>query len=364
VKPVRDSIDDLIVLARRGDLSEADRQRLDEALALSPEARLLYDAGRAFDLEAQVVAGDDERVAEIERAVRRGRRRHGFWSPRRLRAAVPAAVAAVFAAGVAVGAIELSHGFLRSGPQAAASVAPAPPVSPAAGPAGAVRTGAGLRPETPQPAPAASDTPAIVAALAAAPSAALPEPVHGAPQGLLSERSATRAEPAPSRGRSVDIAAAPATAAPQPPAPARNDDNEDTQAQGAAAESPPPSPSAQQLFSQANVARVRGDPGEAMVLLRQLERRFPASSEAAAAHLSLGMLLLQGGQAGPALDELRSYGAQGATAMVPEALWGESQALRELGRSDEERATLENLLRGYPTSAYAAAARKRLAELP
>jgi TolA-binding protein len=101
-----------------------------------------------------------------------------------------------------------------------------------------------------------------------------------------------------------------------------------------------------------------------MALLRQLEHRFPMSSEAAAGHLSLGMLLLQGGQPAAALGELRSYRTQGAGAMVPEALWGESQALRELGRSDEERSTLQNLLGGYPTSAYAAAARKRLAELP
>ncbi|MGH7436313.1 MAG: hypothetical protein ACRENE_11630, partial [Polyangiaceae bacterium] len=87
-------------------------------------------------------------------------------------------------------------------------------------------------------------------------------------------------------------------------------------------------------------------------------------SEATAAHLSLGMLLLQGGQAGAALDELRWYRLGGAGAMVPEALWGESQALHDLGRSAEERSVLEELLRGYPASAFAAAARRRLADLP
>jgi TolA-binding protein len=355
VKAVRDSIDDLIVLARRGDLSEADRQRLDEALASSPEARLLYDAGRAFDMEAQVVAGDDERVAEIERAVRRGRRRRGFWSPQRWKAA-PAVVAAVFAAGVAVGAVDLTRSFVRSGAHVVATVAPPP--SPAVGPHG----GMGLRAEAPQvtPAPAVSDAPLSAPAASAAPPVVSPAPAQVAPQGPLPDRRALRPEPLSFKGRSVDPVPAPTLLAPQPPA--GSEGSEETLAlEGAGT---PAGPTAQQLFSQANGARVRGDPGEAMVLLRQLERRFPMSSEATAGHLSLGMLLLQGGQPAQALDELRSYRAQGAGAMVPEALWGESQALHELGRSDEERTTLQNLLGGYPTSAYAAAARKRLAELP
>jgi hypothetical protein len=48
---------------------------------------------------------------------------------------------------------------------------------------------------------------------------------------------------------------------------------------------------------------------------------------------------------------------------MPEAIWGESQALRRLGRADEERGALQELLDGYPQSAYSAAARKRLSEM-
>jgi TolA-binding protein len=122
--------------------------------------------------------------------------------------------------------------------------------------------------------------------------------------------------------------------------------------------------SAHDLFSAANAARVRGDTGEAIALSRLLEDRFPLSSEAKTTHLTLGMLYLQGGQAGPALQEFRQYKALGAGATMPEALWGESQALRALGRSTEERAVLEELLHGYPQSAYASAAGKRLADIP
>jgi TolA-binding protein len=116
-------------------------------------------------------------------------------------------------------------------------------------------------------------------------------------------------------------------------------------------------PTAIELFSAASRARVRGELDEAIRLSRELADRFPASPEAATVHLSLGMLYLQAGQPQRALDEFRS----GPSAHRPaEALWGESQALRRLGRIAEERAVLETLLERYPRAAYVAAARKRL----
>jgi TolA-binding protein len=274
--------------------------------------------------------------------------------------AAPAVVAAVFAAGIAVGAVELTRSFVRSGAQVVAPVAPPAPAGPAPSPAVGPHAGMGLRAEAPQatPAPAVSDAPVSAPVASAPPPVVSPAPAQAAPQAPLSDRPA-RPEPPAFKGRSVDTVAAPTLLAPQT-ATGSEVGEETLVLEGAGTTA---GPTAQQLFSQANGARMRGDPAEAVVLLRQLERSFPMSSEAAAGHLSLGMLLLQGGQPAPALDELRSYRAQGG-AMVPEALWGESQALRELGRSDEERTTLQNLLGGYPTSAYAAAARKRLAELP
>ena len=83
--------------------------------------------------------------------------------------------------------------------------------------------------------------------------------------------------------------------------------------------------------------------------------------EANLAELSLGNLLLQTGDASGALTHFRRAGSTGA--LGSEALWGEANALKKLGRSGEERQTLERLLARYPDGAYAKAARKRLGPL-
>jgi TolA-binding protein len=121
---------------------------------------------------------------------------------------------------------------------------------------------------------------------------------------------------------------------------------------------------AQSLFAAASRARVGGDRREAIRLSHELITRFPASGEAVTSHLSLGMLYLQDGQPAAALGEFRAYRKVGPKSSMAEPMWGESQALRQLGRTDEERATLEELLLAFPESAYAAAARKRLASAP
>ncbi len=290
MKGERHSIDDLMVLSRRGELTAADEQRLRDALESAPELRLVYEAGRAFDMEAPVVAGDDERIAAIERGVQKRRRRFASGSTHRTRRIVQAAMAAVLVAGVAIGAIEVAR---KEAP---------PPTVPI--PATATATSTSTSTPTPTPTPTR----------------------HTAPRLSPQDDAPPRPEP------------------PEPPAP-----------RGA---------SAHELFSAANAARVRGDIPEAIKLARMLEDRFPASGEARTAHLTLGMLYLQGGQAGPALHAFRSHAAAGAGATTPEALWGESQALRALGRTTEERTALQNLLQGFPQSAYASAAAKRLADLP
>jgi TolA-binding protein len=108
---------------------------------------------------------------------------------------------------------------------------------------------------------------------------------------------------------------------------------------------------------------VRGDTRDAIALSCQLEEEYPTSREAVTSRLSLGMLYLQDRQPVAALEQFRGFRRVGSGATVPEAIWGESQALRQLGRAAEERATLEELLQAYPESAYAAAVRKRLADL-
>jgi Tetratricopeptide repeat len=129
-------------------------------------------------------------------------------------------------------------------------------------------------------------------------------------------------------------------------------------------EPPPPAPAvsvpvvrtASELFSAANNARVRGETDEAIRISRELVDRYPDSPESAIARQSLGMLYLQTDKPELALAEFRQ-------SRSPEAMWGEAQALRALGRSADERAALEALLARYPNAAYGAAARKRVEAL-
>jgi hypothetical protein len=74
------------------------------------------------------------------------------------------------------------------------------------------------------------------------------------------------------------------------------------------------------------------------------------------------MLYLHSGQASLALEQFRAYGALAHGPTLGEALWGESQALHQLGQRAAERRVLEDLLARFPESVYAAAAKKRLAE--
>ena len=79
--------------------------------------------------------------------------------------------------------------------------------------------------------------------------------------------------------------------------------------------------------------------------------------------MSLGVLYLEQGQPDLALQEYKIYRHIGSSLIMAEALWGEEQALQQLGRTSEERAVLDELLRNYPHSVYVAAAEQRLAAL-
>jgi TolA-binding protein len=96
-----------------------------------------------------------------------------------------------------------------------------------------------------------------------------------------------------------------------------------------------------------------------VALYTELATRYPGSAEANLAELSLAKLFLASGDSERALAYFRRAGATGG-ALGSEALWGEAEALRALGRTGEERSTLERLLKRYPSGAYAKAARKRL----
>lgn len=119
--------------------------------------------------------------------------------------------------------------------------------------------------------------------------------------------------------------------------------------------------SAGQLFANAASARRRGKAQEAMLLYDALQSRFPASAEANAADMALGMLRLQRGSSRSALEHFTRYLARNPRAeLACDALWGKAQALSGLARGAEARRSYQSLLERCPDSTYAAAARSKL----
>jgi TolA-binding protein len=331
----RDDADDLVVLARRGSLSDTEQRRLRETLSASVETQLLYDAGCAFDREAPVLSGDDERIERIARQVQKGSRRSR--TTRRWVHVAQGAAAGVLFASAAAGAIELatwssrSKGIDSSHAAATAATSSAPVVP---------------RPSTPTPADSAGSTNEELT-LPKAPEPSLQRSVETSPEPPLPHHAAAIPPLQPSALPALIAPAASMASAPEAPAQAASNALTST-----------PGSTAIELFSAANSARVHGDMPLAMALYGRLESEFPRSTEAMTAHLSLGVLFLQQGRPGRALDEFRRCRTLGMS--TPEVLWGEAQSLQQLGHAEEERTVLEELLQKYPTSAYAAAARKRL----
>jgi TolA-binding protein len=120
-------------------------------------------------------------------------------------------------------------------------------------------------------------------------------------------------------------------------------------------------PSASELFASAARARREGNHDEAIRLYASLQHRYPAAPESRAADISLGMLHLARGTSGTALEHFQRYLRHSSDGeLVSEALWGEGESLRRLGRVDEAHKSYAALLSRFPDSAYAAAARARL----
>ncbi len=120
--------------------------------------------------------------------------------------------------------------------------------------------------------------------------------------------------------------------------------------------------SAAQLFAKANQLRRQGKDALATDAYRDLERRFAGSAEARQAMVTLGWLLLDRSRSGEALQQFELYLNRGGAASE-DALAGLALAQQRLGKSGDERRTLAALVSRYPTSANAARAKKRLAEL-
>jgi tetratricopeptide (TPR) repeat protein len=121
--------------------------------------------------------------------------------------------------------------------------------------------------------------------------------------------------------------------------------------------------SASEMFAAAKQAKARGDAAEALRLSKQIEEFFPNSPEGIDSHVTLGMLYLDLDRAELALQEFATFRRIGSSETKAEAYFGQAQALRKLGRYDDERIVLEELISSYPRSIYVAAARGRLGEL-
>jgi len=320
----RDAIDDLLALARRSALPESSEARLREAMAEAPELRVLHEAGRVFDAQAPVLAGDDERIERMASRVMKSTR----WirlSARELLALKSGALALLIA-GIAVATIRVSRWHP---PRAKAPVGVVTPAR-----RGDLSHDERLVPVQAEPAP--SEAPPKN-----------PEPQLGASSvGLASSKGAESATTAV-----VSLGVASSASAPSASAPSASSASESKYR------------SASELFAEANQARVAGDIPKAIAISQLLEQTFPNSNEGITTHLSLGVLYLQRGQPNQALGEFKIYRHIGSSTLMAEALWGEEQALQQLGQASEERAVLEELLADYPRSAYVGAAEKRLATL-
>jgi TolA-binding protein len=305
--------EDLLVLARRERLDAGDERRLELTLSSSRELSLLYDAGVGFDAEASLLPGDEARASQlVERTLReldRQTRSEGTMPPKAVgfsRWVGPRSGARYFAFSVACGAlltvtVASAWQYARGRWFTTQSTTLAQPVAPRQ----------------------------VVSPAAPAKPLALPDVAAPA---MASERLAS---PAPSAA--LTSASAKPLAAP----------------------SARPQPSARELFTRGSVARRGGDVEAAIQLYEELCAIYPDSVEAKDARLVLGNLRLEQRSPRAALSQFENYGS-GALSL--EALWGKAQALRKL-ESPEERAVLEQLLQDFPTSPYAAAAKKRLEQL-
>ncbi|HYJ09364.1 MAG TPA: tetratricopeptide repeat protein [Polyangiaceae bacterium] len=153
---MRDSIEDLSALARRGELDEAEERRLRVGLQSSFEARLLHRAGLELDQDGSVLPGDDALAERIQRRVLD--RTLPVAAPRRRRRLVAwglAAAVACVAVGAAAGSLDVLRALSFSFGTAAKHAAPPPkkptPAAPPA-PAAVVQAPAAVV----EPAPAAA----------------------------------------------------------------------------------------------------------------------------------------------------------------------------------------------------------------
>jgi TolA-binding protein len=299
------STDDLIALARRGELSPAEARRLAVYLGASDDARLIHDIGADYD-RMQTVRPDDEALLErvglrlIERHARGSRR-----SPSRWRAPALIGLGALLASAAAAAVGVFQVGSATSAVVGWASSAQRAPES------------------APQKATAAASE--GQAEVSTAPEVKRPERVAPTDVGAPVPDATSMRSPA------------------------------------ATASIPSESSDARALFSRANSERKAGRVAEALVTYAELRRRFPTSSEALLSRVLCGRLLLARGDDRAAAAEFAAYLAASPNGtLAEEALHGRAQALHSLGRTSDEHEMWRVLLERFPKSIHAKTARERL----
>jgi len=127
----------------------------------------------------------------------------------------------------------------------------------------------------------------------------------------------------------------------------------------------PGGPTARALLERAQTHRTARHWSGATQAYRELIRRHPATPEASAAWVSLGIILLGPGRntAGAlrAFDRYLALTRSGDLAQ--EASYGRARALRRLGRTVAERLALRDFVKRWPRALQAPQARKRLRQL-
>lgn len=370
--------DDLLDRDAAGTLDDAARARLDAHLAVCVACRFEREARRDFALEA---SDDVDRLslpiagALLALKTRTPSAPPPTAEPPRQPSVRPAAARRglrvgllVAAAMLVVGAAAATTGAMRwisaSSPAVAAPPADAPELPTGAATVRAKQRVVSTSAATVElPAPIAAVEVAPAAPVAAEPVAVAPvvAPQPPPPVSPVAARVSTPVVVAPVREASSAVepaamltAAVPAVAPPGP-------------AVAPPVVAPPPSVvaprSAASLFSDANDARRRGDTARAIDLYRELDRAHPHSAEARVARATMGKLLLEKGDAKQALERFDAYLSPGGGTLSEEALLGRAESLGRMGKTAEERAAWQQLLRAYPASPHAARARTRLASL-
>jgi TolA-binding protein len=294
---MRDPIDDLSVHARRGQLGDLGLRQLAILLRSSHEARLLHEAGCAFDKLDSVLPEDDVIARGVINRVlasrRRASRNHGRRYAQLALASIAWAAAAAAAAPLLVSSevIRPTASLERVGFRQLAN---------------SVKSVAGQ-----------ATTPA--------------------PESLAVRKATSDTVSAPSVG---DVAG-----------PERHEQPRAAREAGSSA----------QAFADANRMRRLGRTSEAILQYLSLQKNFPASIEARNADIALGLLRLQSNAPDAALVHFRRYLARNPSSqLLPEALFGVAQALDALGQQSAALQTYVSLLRRYPDSAYASTARAKL----